>query len=425
MRPLGQSLAPPLRIRRASAWQRRYARRSDAAVDELLRGDAAAPDFAPLRRALFASPYYVARLRAAGLSPRDLADVRDLPHFPPLDRATLQREWLRLPALRVGSPEASEAVYVQSSGCGGQPVDILKDPYDCLHMWSVLRFFVRLLGVSLPPRPRVVLLCSLSNGIEYSVRLPLFHDGALHRISLARAEPLARLQKARPDVLFSDPAGLHWLAAQPDAPRPRLILSSAQYLAPGQRQALLRTQPAPVVNYYASADAGPIAWECLLEPGRFHLLLPEVWVEAVGGELVLTRLRESVLPLLRYRTGDRGGVVDGGCRCGRSGRSIVGFTGRRECLFRTPDGGGVDAWRLAWLFKHYPLRGFRLTQRSPDAFLLELQQDAAQPVPLDLAPRLLLALRVLGFEHARLELRTPAALAAGGEKPEPFRCLVA
>src|SRR6185503_464688 len=163
-----------------------------------------------------------------------------------------------------------------------------------------------------------------------------------------------------------------WLAAQADAPRPRLILSSAQYFSPEQRQRLARVQEAPVVNYYASSDAGPIAWECLAEPGRFHLLLPDVWVEEVDGELVLTRLRESVLPLLRYRTGDRGRVVDGDCRCGRRGRSIEGFSGRRECLFRTADGRRVDAWRLVWLFKHYPLRGFRLTQRGPSDFLLEL-----------------------------------------------------
>src|SRR6185503_9413810 len=315
-----QPLAPALRIRRRTGWQRRYAERAERSLGELVRQ--APLSFEPLRRALYGSPYYVERLRAAGLSPRDLSGVADLPHFPLLDRDTLQRERLRLPALDLDSPEALEAVFVQSSGSGGDPVDVLKDPYDCLHMWSVLRFFVKRLGVTLPPRPRVVLLCSLSNGIEYSLRLPLFRNGALHRISLAREQPLERLRRARPDVLFSDPAGLHWLAAQADAPRPRLILSSAQYFSPEQRQRLARVQEAPVVNYYASSDAGPIAWECPAEPGRFHLLLPDVWVEEVEGELVLTRLRESVLPLLRYRTGDRGRVTDGDCRCGRRGRSI-------------------------------------------------------------------------------------------------------
>jgi phenylacetate-CoA ligase len=266
-----------------------------------------------------------------------------------------------------------------------------------------------------------VLLCSLSNGIEYSLRLPLFQNGALHRISLAREQPLERLRRARADVLFADPTGLHWLAAQEGAPRPRLILTSAQYFSREQRRELQRVQEAPVVNYYASSDAGPIAWECLAEPGRFHLLQPDVWVESIDGELVLTRLRRSVLPLLRYRTGDRGRVQDGACRCGRRGRSIEGFSGRRECLFRTGHGRRVDAWRLVWLFKHYPLRGFRLTQRGLSDFLLELLPRA----PLDggdLVGRLERALQLLGWERPCVELRAGAALFCGGEKPEPFRC---
>ncbi len=112
-------------------------------------------------------------------------------------------------------------------------------------------------------------------------------------------------------------------------------------------------------------------------PGRFHVLLPDVWVESREGELVVTRLRPSVLPLLRYRTGDRGEVAPDECPCGYRGWSITGLTGRRECLFRTPGGRLVDAWRLVWLFKHYPLHSFRLTQCTLTGFALEVVADRA------------------------------------------------
>lgn len=426
---LRETLAPQLRIRRRTAWQRRYAERAERAVLDLLRhaahGQASALQerLGPLRQALFRSPHYAETLRHAGLSPRDLQSLDDLPYFPLLDRQTLQRRRLELPALQLDSLEAREAVFVQSSGSSGDSVSILKDPYDCLHMWAVLRFLVRFHRVALPRRPRVVLLCSLTNGIEYSLRLPLLEDGVLHRISLARERPLDRLRRARPDVVFSDPAGLHWLAAQKDAPVPRLILTSAQYFSPEQRARLGRSVPAPVVNYYASSDAGPIAWECLMSPGRFHMLLPDVWLETVAGELVLTRLRGSVLPLLRYRTGDHGGVVPEACRCGYRGFSVVGFTGRRQCLFAAPGGRSVDAWRLVWIFKHYPLRGFRLTQRTLDTFELELQRDGDAALPPDLALRLRRALQLLGFDEPRIELRAAEVLWSSGDKPEPFRCL--
>ena len=70
---LARPLAPTMRIRRHTGWQRRYAQRAERALTALLghadaRGQAGL-DFGPLRRALCTSPYYAARLRAAGLSP--------------------------------------------------------------------------------------------------------------------------------------------------------------------------------------------------------------------------------------------------------------------------------------------------------------------------------------------------------------------
>src|SRR6185369_1121295 len=101
-------------------------------------------------------------------------------------------------------------------------------------------------------------------------------------------------------------------------------------------------------------------------------LLPEVWVEAVEGELVVTRLRPSVLPVLRYRTGDAGEVRADACACGYHGLTITGLTGRSACLFHRPDGVEVDAWRLAVVLKYSRLRGFRLTQDGPESFRLEV-----------------------------------------------------
>jgi hypothetical protein len=161
-------------------------------------------------------------------------------------------------------------------------------------------------------------------------------------------------------VLFSDPEGLAWLAAQDAPPRPRLLLTSAAYLAPVQRSQLQERFGVPIINYYSSTETGPIAWECLLVAGRFHVLLPEVWVESVAGELVVTRLRPSVQPVLRYRTGDAGRVSPDACACGYHGLTITGFTGRSACSFRRPDGLEVDAWRLAVVLKYSRLRVFRL-----------------------------------------------------------------
>lgn len=426
----GEPLAPPARIRRLTGSQRAFLPLSLARTDLLLRlarmepaAARAAADGAlePLRSALARSPFWRERLRAAGLAPGDLRTLADLAHFPVLDRATLAERWADLPVLAPDDPASAEAVVVLSSGTTGDPVRVLRDRYDCLHMWAVLRFWLRALELELPPRPRIVLLCSLPGGLEYSVRLPLLGDGALHRLSLHRPRARERLRRAAPAVIFTDPEGLHWLAANADACAPRLLLTSASRFGEAQREMVRRALPAPVLNYYSTTETGALAWECLRAPGRFHVLLPDVWVEAPAGRLLATRLRPSALPLLRYDTGDAGTVVEGECACGHRGPSITGFEGRRACAFRRADGGTVDAWQLAWLFKHHALRSFRLTQLAPERFLLELEGSPAG-ARAALAHELGQALRRLGFGRPEVEVRGGLSPDAG-PKPDPFRSL--
>ncbi|QSQ28436.1 coenzyme synthetase [Pyxidicoccus parkwayensis] len=373
-----------------------------------------------LRGALLESPYYVRRLQEAGLHPGDLQRLEDLAHFPTLERATLARHWDTVPTLPTDS---AECVVVKSSGSTGDPVRVVRDRLDCLHMWAVLRFLMSRAGAVLPPRPRVVLLDALPGGLEYSVRLPILHDGALHRVSALRDDARERLCRVRPTVLFSDPEGLRWLAEQRDVPTPRLVLTSAQHLPASLRAVLAEKVPAPILNYYATTETGPLAWECLRDgaSGRFHVFAPDVWLEPGLDEVIVTRLRPSVLPLLRYLPGDAGTVRRDTCACGFHGWTLTDFGGRGACHFLTPPGRAVDAWALAWVFKHHTLRAFRLTQLERSRFMLELAGAAEADVG-PLRERLTAALRNLGWEEPRLEVcHVEAATLAAGTKPRPFR----
>jgi phenylacetate-CoA ligase len=146
-----------------------------------------------------------------------------------------------------------------------------------------------------------------------------------------------------------------------------------------------------------------------------------VYVESVDGELVVTRLRDSALPLLRYRTGDRGRIDDGVCLCGQP-RSIVGFAGREPCWLHRPDGERVDAWSLAWLFKDIPLARFRFVQRAARDFELVLADEPAIPAEL-LVERLRRALRRMGWDEVAIAVRRADLPSTG--KPAPFVSLPA
>jgi phenylacetate-CoA ligase len=365
-----------------------------------------------LRAALAASPYWSRRLRSAGSSPHDLERLDDLSGLPLLDRAELAVHWRDIADLR---GDGDGTAVVLSSGSTGQPLPVPKDAYDQVHMWAVLRYWLRQLRIRLPRRPRVVLLCALPGGLAYSVRLPLLAAGALHRISLARPAPLAAWRRARPDVVFTDPAGLHWLANLGTGERPpRLVLSSAQHLGDDLRRRAAEALAAPIVDYYATTETGPVAWRCPASPAAFHVLLPDVWVESVGGQLAVTRLRPSGLVLLRYLPGDRGRVVRADCPCGVRGVQIHDLEGRHPSLFAAPDGRTVDGWQLAWAFKQEDVRRFQLRQVAVDRFVAAVAEPGAVP---DLVERLTSALRCLGWPQVHVELASMDASAAAKHAP--------
>lgn len=415
-----------VRLRRRADVPRRHGAAlaaSTAALHEGAHGPAeghVSERLAVLRRRLWRAPAWRDRLRAAGGSPEDLRGLDDLRHLPSLERDQYAARWQDFADFD-GDDELHVAT---SSGSTGRALPCLRSGYDGVHMWAVLRFWVERLGVALPPRPRLVLLDALPGGLEYSVRAPQLDGGALHRLSTQRPRPLERLLRACPAVLSSDPAGLHWLLGACSEGvadlAPGLVLSSAQHLAGSLRQAVSARFQAPLVDYYAVTELGPIAWSCPLDGRRFHVLHPDVWVQSEAGEILVTRLRDSPLPLVRYATGDRGEVDDGACACGVVGRSIVRFSGREACAFVTPDGRSVDAWALSWLFKDLPLVRFELAQVEAQRFQLSLDPQAAMDLEL-LAARLRRVLVRLGFTAPTVEVRRESAPLPA--KPRPFRPL--
>lgn len=353
--------------------------------------------FSALNRALLGAPYYLELLGRRGFGPGDLEKPPDLSHFPRLPREVLLEDSFRLVRQDAGLIEREGLVAVRSSGSSGQPVTVYKSRLDCLVMWGVLRFWLTRQGIVLPPRPRSVLLCTLPGGLEYSVRVPVLENGVLHRISAIRPGVEGRLRKANPFVLFTNPEGLLWLLSRQDLVAPAVLLSSAQHLSPSVRRDVMSGFRCPVINYYATTETGPIAWECLLTPGRFHVLVPDMWVESESGELLVTRLRASPFLLLRYETGDRGEVDLEECECGYRGLTITGLSGRCQTRFVNPEGAEVDPWKLAYLFKYQDLRSFRLTQTGKEAFKLELFVPGPPSGLPELMRDLLEALRRLGF----------------------------
>ncbi|MHB2016492.1 MAG: acyl-CoA reductase [Candidatus Xenobia bacterium] len=81
---------------------------------------------------------------------------------------------------------------------------------------------------------------------------------------------------------------------------------------------------------YASVDAGPIGYQCPEAEGAVHhLLYDHQYLEIIDpltmenlppgqdGEIVVTNMDRMLMPIIRYRTGDRGRRIKALCTCGR------------------------------------------------------------------------------------------------------------
>jgi Coenzyme F390 synthetase len=106
--------------------------------------------------------------------------------------------------------------------------------------------------------------------------------------------------------------------------RIRLVVLTGEEIYPHQREVIRAAFGAPVASEYGNREVGLIAHEC--PHGSLHVITPHVHVEilrggepvALGqaGEIVCTTLGTRGQPMIRYRVGDLGRLLDCACPCG-------------------------------------------------------------------------------------------------------------
>lgn len=103
-----------------------------------------------------------------------------------------------------------------------------------------------------------------------------------------------------------------------------------------------------VRSSYSCSEIGPLAVECVSNPGFYHAAHSNVILEknlesyvVVNGEtiygLLATHLHSYATPLIRYDVGDFG-KVHSQCPCGHEGSTISNIFGRRKFFLRRADG---------------------------------------------------------------------------------------
>ncbi len=347
------------------------------------------------------APRHRARLAAAGFAPGDLRSLADLARLPLLDKTDLTdgpaEDWLtRRPRWRHT---------VRTSGTTGRPLSLHTD----LAWWA--RSLAR----------RQVLFAR--HGLAYGAREgrlwgraagaagPSFKDRLgsrrtfqfVGRDSGELAAEARALRDFAPSYLYGYPsfareAARAWRDLDlPPPPGLRGIVLTAERVAPADQVMIADTFGCPVHREYGCSETDIIAFDC--EHGAYHVASDHLVVEVVDGECVITDLDSTLMPLVRYRLGDRIRLAAAPCPCGRTTpviAAIEGRTGDARYLY-LPDGRRLHTVLFAYLFEDLaagglPVRQFKVRQVALGRVVIHLDPGTTTP-PAGLAATLADAVR--------------------------------
>ena len=307
-----------------------------------------------LEHAYRGSPHYRQSFDAAGVHPSDLKTLDDLRRFPFITKKILRDRQLAVPPFGdlVAVPER-DIVYIScSSGSTGVPT---ASPFTAQDFDGWIDYEARQFWSSgMRPEDRYCHSLNLSLFIGGPCVLGAQKLGALtiHAGTVPSERLLNLLKQFEVTVIWTTPSYAWYLGetALKEGIDPRRDLSVKRIFVAGEpggsipetRERIEALWGAHVYDYYGLSDIfGSCAGMCEERDGLHWAedhILPEVIdpetlepvAEGERGELVLTTLKKSARPMIRFRTGDIVSITSEPCRCGRTSVRLSGIHGRLD-----------------------------------------------------------------------------------------------
>ena len=155
----------------------------------------------------------------------------------------------------------------------------------------------------------------------------------------------------------------------------RSIVTAAEGLFSRQRELLEATIADEVFMSYGSREFMLIGMECS-EHNGYHISADNIKVEVVDesgellppgeiGHLLVTDLRNSANPFIRYEIGDLGSLSDSVCRCGKPFPLLKSVDGRMQEFIEMPDGSRLTALFIPHVMKDFSwVDGYQVCQKK-------------------------------------------------------------
>ena len=345
--------------------------------------------------------------------------------IPTVSRDDLAHEpWAFVP----DSADIGELIGYATSGTTGRPVDILSTPTTSSMFLPLLQRALETRGVALQAGDDGVAIVRLeyhASTYTYCALSGYLGNAGFARVNLFPTEwrdPEERsafLDAMDPQIYTGNPISLSELALLPLKTRPRAIISSSMMLSDGLRTRLEEHFACPVVDVYATGEAGPTAVG--LAGGEFQLLQPRLFVEILNpdgtqvepgdvGEVTVTGGFNPLIALLRYRTGDYAAIQPGS-----DGVTLTNFAGRTPVLFVSSDGLRINSLDICKALRPFAFTQHKVHQSSDGTVLFDIWGgDKSDQLGGQQA-----LIGILGADAA-ITVAVHAANAAAGQKVVPY-----
>jgi len=334
-----------------------------------------------IKQAVEFVPYYRNQFEKSGLSASDIYDVSDLKKIPVLDKGPVREN----PNQFVNECiKKSNLIKIHTTGTTGTPLNIYCDAGSRQRNFAYYNRFLWQNGIK-HKRKRATFGGRIIIPSEQSVppywRYSYFQKNMLlssYHISDATIPIyIDQLIKYKPAFIDTYPSSLYNIAKYANLHGIDLngitggITTSAETLYREQRQVIESAFGVPVYDQYGAAEMCVFLGQC--KEGSYHIhsdygvveLLREDGSTADIGEeaeIVCTGFVNRVMPLIRYRIGDRGVLSNRLCKCGSVFPVMDKLLGRVDDVIITPDGRKVG--RLSPVLKGFPVKEVQYVQNN-------------------------------------------------------------
>lgn len=347
------------------------------------------------------SPYYQKLYNNSGLEPGDVKTESDWEKVPMLTREALR---FHFDEIKINNLKLGTFRLYTTGGSTGEPSKVLKD-----NNFSSTALNWRANSWAEVGRGENSATIMRTHPGNWKIKLRHFltwfpstnimlDAGNMNDETLERF--ILEWRKYKPQTVSSYVGGvyelaLHCLRNEIKLPPPKAIFTTAAPLPLSVRHTIQNVFHAPVFDNYVGTEAHPMANQCRylaennIEALHIHndyrhleivdeggRLLPNETV----GDILVTDLEDRVFPIVRYRMGDRGQLLNKKCECGRP-YPLMGAVHGRSFDFIYLENGRImgECWATAFDKCLFAIHNFQIHQHKDKTVTLSVVMSKEYP----------------------------------------------